>query len=183
MCKSKKPASIFIAPHIRRHPRAYVGDTMPDSPLTTPRAVHDLEGALAVLREHGSRVSTTRRALLSALFAAEGPQSVENLASSATPSLDVPSTYRNLERLEDVGLVRHVHLGHGPGLYELHTDGEREYAWCESCGTAVSLTTNHLDAARALIEQTIGYRPRFSHFPLVGLCSDCLNSRGSATQD
>ena len=87
---------------------------MPDSPLSTPRAVPDLEGALAVLREHGSRVSTTRRALLSALFAAPGPLSVEDLARAATPTLDVPSTYRNLERLEDVGLVRHVHLGHGP---------------------------------------------------------------------
>lgn len=63
---------------------------MPDSPLTAPRAVDDLEGALAVLREHGSRVSTTRRALLSALFAAKGPLSVEDLAGSATPALDVP---------------------------------------------------------------------------------------------
>ncbi len=156
---------------------------MPDSPLSTPRAVPDLEGALAVLREHGSRVSTTRRALLSALFAAPGPLSVEDLARAATPTLDVPSTYRNLERLEDVGLVRHVHLGHGPGLYELHTDGEREYAWCESCGTAVSLTTDRLDEARALIEQTIGYRPRFSHFPLVGLCSTCLKARQTSAED
>jgi len=29
----------------------------------------------------------------------------------------VPTTvYRNLEALERHGLVRHVHLGHGPGL-------------------------------------------------------------------
>ena len=30
---------------------------------------------------------------------------------------DLASVYRNLETLEDAGLVRHMHLGHGPGLY------------------------------------------------------------------
>jgi len=40
--------------------------------------------------------------------------------------------YRNLETLEEVGLVRHVHLGHGPGLYALAAP-EHEYLVCESC--------------------------------------------------
>ena len=30
---------------------------------------------------------------------------------------DVASIYRNLETLREVGLVRHFHLGHSPGLY------------------------------------------------------------------
>lgn len=147
---------------------------MPDSPLTPPRVVPDLEAALAVLREGGGRVSTSRRALLQVLFEATSPLSVDQLASQSVPSLDVPSTYRTLERLEQVGLVRHVHLGHGPGLYELANDGEHEYAWCESCGKAASLSPERLDEARGLIERSIGYRPRFSHFPIVGLCAECL---------
>lgn len=146
---------------------------MPESPLTAPRPVPDLESALLVLREDGGRVSTSRRALLKVLFDADAPLSVDTIAAAAVPPLDVPSTYRTLERLEKVGLVRHVHLGHGPGLYEIVTASEREYAWCESCGKAASLDPARLDEARALIEKSIGYRPRFSHFPLVGLCSDC----------
>lgn len=153
---------------------------MPDSPLTAPRPVADLESALTVLRESGGRVSTSRRALLRVMFDAEGPLPVEQIASAAVPSLDVPSTYRTLERLEQVGLVRHVHLGHGPGLYELARAGEREYAWCESCGKAVSLAPDALDEARDVIERAIGYRPRFGHFPMVGLCSECL-ARGAST--
>lgn len=147
---------------------------MPDSPLRTSRHVTDLASALAVLREDGGRVSTSRRALLKVLFDADNPLSVEQLSAQSVPALDVPSTYRTLERLEQVGLVRHVHLGHGPGLYELESAGEREYAWCESCGAAASLTLDRLDEARTLIETSIGYRPRFSHFPLVGQCADCL---------
>ena len=35
------------------------------------------------------------------------------------PSLERTSVYRNLERLEALGVVSHVHVGHGPGLYAL----------------------------------------------------------------
>lgn len=149
---------------------------MPESPLTDPRPVPDLESALLVLREDGGRVSTSRRALLKVLFDADAPLSVDTISADAIPPQDVSSTYRALERLEKVGLVRHVHLGHGPGLYEIVTEGEREYAWCESCGKAAALDPERLDEARSLIEKSIGYRPRFSHFPLVGLCSECLEA-------
>lgn len=153
---------------------------MPESPLSAARPVADLDEALAVLREDGGRVSTSRRALLQVLFDADSPLSVEQLAARSVPPLDVPSTYRTLERLEHVGLVRHVHLGHGPGLYELTSESEREYAWCESCGKAASLVPDKLDDARAAIERSIGYRPRFSHFPLVGLCAECISAHRQA---
>jgi len=155
---------------------------MPESPRSPSRPVADLDEALAILRESGGRVSTSRRALLQVLFETNRPLSVEQLAATSVPPLDIPSTYRTLERLEHVGLVRHVHLGHGPGLYELASQSEHEYTWCESCGKAASLTPDKLDDARALIEKTIGYRPRFSHFPLVGLCADCIaaQDRGNA---
>ena len=83
--------------------------------------------AAAALRGRGLRVSAARRELLEALFAADRPLSAEELAGDG----DVASAYRNLEVLEAVGLVRHVHLGHGPGLY--HPAGrEREFVVCES---------------------------------------------------
>lgn len=147
---------------------------MPESPLTSPRPVPDLTSALNVLREDGGRVSMSRRALLTVLFAHDDPLSVEQIAAASVPPLDVPSTYRTLERLEQVGLVRHVHLGHGPGLYELAGLGDREYAWCESCGKASSIDRAKLDEARDIIEKTIGHRPRFGHFPLIGLCPVCI---------
>lgn len=147
---------------------------MPESPMSSPRPVPDLGSALNVLREDGGRVSTSRRALLKVLFDTEQPLSVEQIAAAAVPPLDVPSTYRTLERLEQVGLVRHVHLGHGPGLFELASDDEREYAWCESCGKASSIDREKLEIARKLIEEATGHRPRFGHFPLIGLCAECI---------
>jgi Fur family ferric uptake transcriptional regulator len=130
--------------------------------------------AAAVLRERGLRVSAARRELLDALFAADRPLSAEELAGDG----DVASAYRNLEVLEEVGLVRHVHLGHGPGLY--HPAGrEREFVVCESCGAVRAVAPSELDDVRAAVLAAVGYRARFTHFPLAGLCPACA-TKGDA---
>lgn len=141
-----------------------------------PVPVVDLDAAEAVLRRAGGRVSAARRALLEALFGADGPVSAEYLAAGRGGDhqpLDLASTYRNLEQLEAAGLVRHVHLGHGPGLYELVTEGEREYLVCERCGAVRAVAPDRLDRARREIERALGYHARFTHFPIVGLCAAC----------
>lgn len=145
---------------------------MPEAPVRRPRNVASLDEAEAVLRESGGRVTTSRRAVLRVLFDADGPWSTDEIAAAAEPPLDVPATYRNLEHLEDLGIVRHVHLGHGPGLYELAGE-EHEYALCESCGSAISFPPEKLDALREQIDEALGYWPRFTHFPLVGRCRKC----------
>jgi Fur family ferric uptake transcriptional regulator len=127
-----------------------------------------------------------RRLILQALFAAGGPLPVEKIAEAAggisakdgeqDPSLDTASVYRNLEAFERAGVVRHVHLGHGPGLYALIGEGEREYLYCERCHTAVGVAPVELDDLRDLIRERFGYRARFTHFPIVGTCNHCRSS-------
>ena len=82
-----------------------------------PRAL-----ALSRIRAHGLRISSARRLVLEALLVADGPMSAEQIAQGIggrVPCSDLASVYRNLERFEEIGVVRHVHLGHGPGLYAL----------------------------------------------------------------
>ena len=88
--------------------------------------------------------------------------------------LELTSVYRNLETLERHGLIRHVHLGHGPGLYVLVGRGEREYLYCERCRRVRALPPRELDPVRSLVEERYGYRTRFTHFALVGTCRECL---------
>jgi Fur family ferric uptake transcriptional regulator len=72
-----------------------------------------------------------------------------------------------------VGLARHVHLGHGPGLYELGRSAP-EYLVCDSCDAAVAVEPAELDDVRDLIRARFGYETRFGHFPIVGLCPHCV---------
>src|ERR1044071_6091886 len=101
---------------------------MTESPRVPPLEFEDIEDVAAAIRDAGGRLTATRRLVLEALFDAEGPVSAELLASRLAgrgPAFALPSVYRNLERLEALGVVRHVHLGHGPGLYALVGSGER----------------------------------------------------------
>ncbi len=136
----------------------------------------NLKSAIAMMRECGLRVSAARRLVLEALLAADGPMSAEQIAQGIggrVPSSDIASVYRNLQSFHEIGLVRHVHLGHGPGLYVLSVAGETEYLTCERCADYRAVAPEELDRVRQLIEGEFGYRARFTHFPIVGLCSSC----------
>jgi Fur family ferric uptake transcriptional regulator len=136
----------------------------------------DVADALAVVRAHGLRLSGARRLVLEALFAVDRPVSAEEIAAGLDGALraaDLASVYRNLETLERLGLIRHVHFGHGAGLYELTRAQQHEYALCESCEKVCAVPANDLDEARALLEGLLAIEPRFTHFPLVGICRSC----------
>lgn len=134
-----------------------------------------LDDALVALRGRGLRASSARRLVLETLFAAEEPVSAERIADGLggrLPRSDLASVYRNLELLERFGLVRHFHLVHGPGLYAL-AGRERDYLVCERCGALRPVVAGALDDVREAIRSRFGLVPRFSHYPLVGLCEDC----------
>jgi Fur family ferric uptake transcriptional regulator len=136
----------------------------------------DLQSAVALMRKRGLRVSAARRLVVEALLAADGPMSAEQIAQGIggrVPSSDVASVYRNLQAFEEIGLVRHVHLGHGPGLHALAVAGAREYLTCERCADYEAVAPQELDAVREQIERQFGYRASFTHFPIVGLCPSC----------
>ena len=145
------------------------------SPRAAPLESRSLADAAAALRERGLRLSSTRRLLLEALFAADGPVSAERVARGL--NLDRASVHRNFETLERHGLVRHVHLGHGPGLYALVGSGEREYLYCERCGAVRTLRPKDFDPIRKRIAQRYGFQARFSHFAIVGTCSACAGGK------
>ena len=142
--------------------------------------VADAKEAGAVVRAAGLRLTAARRLLLEALFASEGPVSAERLARAAAAGPpgagDIASTYRNLEVFEQLGLVRHMHLGHGPGLYAPATHAGREYLVCERCSAVRAVEPGELDDLRATLQGRFGFEARFTHFPLTGLCADCAQA-------
>jgi Fur family transcriptional regulator, ferric uptake regulator len=134
--------------------------------ITAPQSVG---AAVDSLRAHGLRITGARRRVLEALFAAGEPVSAERLAGDG----DVASVYRNLDTFESVGLVRHVHLGHGPGRYALRDRGG--WAACERCGRHARLPESALVRLRLLVREATGLEAGFDHFPVLGLCPECAN--------
>jgi Fur family ferric uptake transcriptional regulator len=137
--------------------------------------VADAESALSALRARGLRTTASRRLVVEALYTAGRPVTAEEIASGMygrSPRCDLASVYRNLDTLESAGLARHMHLGHGPGLYAPAGDAD-EYVACERCGRSEVLPEAALERLRAVVRAAVRYEASFVHLPLTGLCPSC----------
>ena len=144
-------------------------------PETRPLAPASVTAALGALRAEGHRISAARRLVLEALFAAEGPVSADRLAGGLDgklPGSDLASLYRNLDTLAAAGLVEHLHVPHGPGLYVLTGRGAG-WAACERCGAVERLGRDATARLRAAVRDATGFEAGLAHFPVVGLCPRC----------
>jgi Fur family ferric uptake transcriptional regulator len=127
------------------------------------------------LREHGYRVTTQRRAVFDAV-AGLGHGTHEEIlrhAQTVDASLNLSTVYRNLEVLEEIGLVRHAHLGHGSPTYHLADHHRHLHLVCSKCKEVLEVS---VDTANPLVEE-LKTSHRFAvdidHFAIQGLCSKC----------
>ena len=150
------------------------------APQAAPVSFGSVEEAIHAVRGRGMRLSTARRIVLEALFAADGPVSAQQLSREL--AIDTTSIYRNLELLERHGLVRHVHLGHGPGLYVLVGRQELEYLYCERCHMVTPVAVEELDPSANRSSSSSATRRDFTHFAIVGLCERCAAHRDLAAR-
>jgi Fur family ferric uptake transcriptional regulator len=149
---------------------------MTRAPQRSPAALRDMDDALRVLRASGHRVSAPARVVLEALFASPAPISAEDIARMTDLELDVSSVYRNLERLQQLGVVSHIHPGHGPGMYSIVRGEDLEYLACDRCHALTPLRPEQLDPIREQLRASFGHDAQFSHFPIHGVCADCAAS-------
>jgi Fe2+ or Zn2+ uptake regulation protein len=129
------------------------------------------EEALDRLRVAGGRVTRARRTLLEDLYRAPGRVTVDELAARH-PDVDAATLYRSLSHFESIGLVDHVHLGHGPAGYRWV--GHRSVAVvCENCGRVVDVPADELRPLADRLRRHYGMRLSIGHFALTALCENC----------
>lgn len=139
-----------------------------------------VESVLAELRARGGRATSSRRALLEVLFSAHRHLSAEELAAeiqSRNPDVHLSTVYRNLEELEELGVVTHAHLGHGPATYQIATLAHGHLV-CESCGMTVEAPAEAFSGLAATMRRRYGFEIDPSHFAILGHCSACRPGGG-----
>ena len=138
-------------------------------------AARRLERVLADLRSRGGRVTTARRAVLDTLLDHREHITADELASAVQhrhPDVHLSTVYRALDAFEKLGVVTHVHLGHGRAIYHL-TDEIHHHAVCEACGAVVELPADVFDELQRRLQRDHGFRADAHHFALVGRCAAC----------
>jgi Fur family ferric uptake transcriptional regulator len=135
-----------------------------------------VDSAVATVRASGLRASSARRLVLEALFAAGTPVTAEQIAGGLDgrmPRSDLGSVYRNLETLERVGVVRHLHAAHGAGVYAIARDEDEGFLACERCGEIRPGNPRAVAVIRGAVRKAFGYDANFGKFPIVGVCPRC----------
>ena len=121
--------------------------------------------ALERLRGAGGRITRARRSLLEDLYRAPGRVTVDELAARH-PDVDSATLYRSLSHFESIGLIDHVHLGHGPAGYRWV--GHRSVAVvCEDCGRVIDVPADELRPLADRLRRQYGLRLSIGHFALT----------------
>ncbi len=139
-----------------------------------------LDRILSVVRKESGRLTTARRAVVTALVEGRGHLTAEDLTGLVRrdhPDVHRSTVYRTLDSLEAIGLVDHVHLGHGRAIYHL-TDEPHQHLVCESCGAVVEVPDSVFEGLGTDLRRWYGFRIRPNHFAVLGRCELCDTSAG-----
>ncbi len=129
------------------------------------------DDALDKVRAGGGRLTRARRTLLADLFTTSGRVTAEELADRHD-DIDVATVYRSLSHFEEVGVIEHVHLGHGPAAYRW-AGARTVAAVCDVCGAVTDIPTDELSALADRLEHGYGLHLELGHFALSVRCTAC----------
>lgn len=145
-------------------------------PAAETAATAAVERVATLLRARGDRMTAPRRAVLSVL-AAEGAHLTADQVVSAVatqdPAVHRASVYRTLDTLTTLGVVQHVHVGHGTTTYQLAVGDPHLHAQCQQCGTVLDLPATLLDGVCARLLTDYGFALDGAHVALSGRCARC----------
>jgi Fur family transcriptional regulator, ferric uptake regulator len=130
---------------------------------------------LQLLSARGMRRTAARQAILEALLDSGDHVTAEDLSATVQrrfPSVDVSTVYRTLDVLEELRIVDHVHLAHGPAIFHLVED-DHQHLVCEQCGLVRELPVERMNAFARMLKRDFGFELPHRHFAIVGLCEAC----------
>lgn len=149
-------------------------------PWASGREAADLiASAAAALHRRGERMTVPRRVVLTALANRTGHLSAEQLVAelaATNSSVHRSSVYRALDALCALGVVQHIHLGHGSVAYHLTGDGPHLHAQCRRCGVVQDLPADLLDAVAERLARERAFTLDAAHVALSGLCAGCATA-------
>jgi Fur family transcriptional regulator, ferric uptake regulator len=138
----------------------------------------------AALKEHGWRMTPQRKLILDAIARSRGHISAEQVyrqVAEDSPDVNLTTVYRTLERLEQLGFVRHKHLHGEPAQYERTDEPPHQHLVCTDCGRHQELDVSVLEPLESELQRRYGFYANLGHTAFVGLCTACHGHRQATT--
>ncbi len=124
-------------------------------------------------------MTAARTSVVTALASLTGHPTVDDIAV-AVAALDAgvhrATVYRTLEALCELGVVQHIHLGHGATAYHIPHPAPHPHAQCRGCGRVIDLPPDSLAGVAATLDTGSAFRLDATHVALSGTCHACGNT-------
>ena len=130
----------------------------------------------AALHSQGYRLTLQRQLILHAVteLGRATPEAMAGAVHRTAPAVSLSTVYRVVELLERLGLVRHVHLGHGAVTYCAVTEQPPVALRCRSCGRVQDAPLDWLAGPLRQMHDELGFQVDLGHLSLSGECRSCI---------
>ena len=126
------------------------------------------------LHQRGMRMTPQRQLVLDAVreLGHATPEQISQKVQGTASTVNITTVYRALDLLEELGLVRHTHLGHGAPTYSTE-DHEHVHLVCHRCGRLDEVPCELLDELASALDRRRGFELDATHLALSGICETC----------
>lgn len=125
----------------------------------------------------GYRLTPQRRLIWDVLHRSARHLTAEEIQSrmpAPLAGLNLPTIYRNLQLLRQLGQVRELQIGSGPTRFETLAPGEEHHHLiCRSCGTIENLSDPGLGKTLERLGQDGGFSPGLADLVIYRDCARC----------
>jgi Fur family transcriptional regulator, ferric uptake regulator len=127
------------------------------------------------LRARGYRVTPQRQLVLEAVTKLRHgtPEEICAEVQRTARAVNISTVYRTLELLEDLGLVQHTHLGHGPLTYHLAAEADHVHLVCRECGSVQDVAPAVADGLVEVLRAQNSFETDVHHLTVYGRCRAC----------
>lgn len=133
------------------------------------------ESIHATIRSGGGRVTLATQVVIKILLNSDHHPTADDLIAAVharNPSISPSTIYRVLGRLDDLGVIEHVHAGTGGAFYQLHENGHVHLV-CNDCGSITNIPEQIFDQIERSVRVAYDFAIEPRHAALLGKCSVC----------
>jgi Fur family ferric uptake transcriptional regulator len=124
------------------------------------------------LRAQGYRLTPQRELILAAVERLQHatPDEIFAEVSSRSTAVNISTVYRTLEVLEELGLVRHLHLSdRAPTYHSVHGGSAHFHLSCRNCGQVISVDEERAAEFVERLRTEAGFEADVAHLTIFGV--------------
>lgn len=135
----------------------------------------------ARLRERGYRITPQRQLVLAAVNELQHgtPEEILAVVQRTASGVNLSTVYRTLEVLQEVGLITHAHIGHGPPVFHALEERAHIHLVCDICEQVTSIDAAVAAQFVAAMRDLVGFETDVGHLSFQGRCADCVAAHGN----